>query len=323
MTPWLRPTPAGRPYQQLARTDVHRWWRPLVGLLLMTVLLVVGGLAFILGLELISFATAHTWLEFGTGEHIFANDLADLMATLGTIVVLLPAVWIVVLVVDRRGIGTLASVARRIRWRWLAWCFLPAIAYMAAVYGASFGADALGIGSNEADTGSWVGWHAFWPPLLVIALLVPFQAAAEEYVFRGWILQAVGSFTFEGRQSRVGRLLGRVFGSAWPAIILSAIPFVLGHGYTDWGPADIGAFAVATGWVVVLTGGLEAGIALHIVNNVTSMSLDAAEGDVSLVQGAVPWTDVVVDVVPLALWIALVVWLFRHTGSKRPMKRLS
>jgi len=114
-----------------------------------------------------------------------------------------------------------------------------------------------------------------------------------------------------------------VFRTPWPAILLSAIPFVAGHGYTDWGLLDIGAFAVVTGWVVVQTGGLEAGIALHIVNNAVGMALSASEGDLSLEQGSVPLHEVIVDTVPMVLWALVIVWMFRHTGSKRPMKRLS
>jgi membrane protease YdiL (CAAX protease family) len=153
----------------------------------------------------------------------------------------------------------------------------------------------------------------------MIVLLVPFQAAAEEYVFRGWLLQAIGSCTLEARS----RILAKVFGTAWPAILLSALPFMAGHAYTDWGILDVGAFAVAAGWVTVKTGGLEAAIALHVVNNLTSIGLPAAEGDLSLEQGSVPLPEVISDVVALALWALAVVWLHRHTGSRRPMKRLS
>jgi membrane protease YdiL (CAAX protease family) len=136
-------------------------------------------------------------------------------------------------------------------------------------------------------------------------------------MFRGWLLQAVGSFTAEGRR------LGRVFGTPWPAIILSSLPFVAGHAYTDWGLLDIGAFAVVTAWITVRTGGLEAGIALHVVNNMVGMALSATEGDLSLTQGSVPLPEVLGDVVPLLLWAWVIVWLFDHTGSRRPMKRLS
>jgi membrane protease YdiL (CAAX protease family) len=323
MTAWLRPAPGGRPYQQLGRTDVHRWWRPVVALVAMVVMLLAAAVGLMIAVQLMGFAATGDWLEFGTGEDILANDLANLILLLGSIIVMLPVVWAATLVIERRGIGSLSSVSGHLRWRWLLISFVPAAVYMGAVYGASTLANQVGLGSTESDGGRWVGWDAFWPPLLVIVLLVPLQAAAEEYVFRGWMVQAIGSFTFEGRSSKIARVCARVFRTAWPAVLLSAIPFVAGHGYSDWGPVDIGLFAVATGWVVILTGGLEAGIALHIVNNITSMALDASEGDVSMHQGAVPWTDVVVDTLPMLVWAVLVVWMFRQTGRSRPMKRLS
>ena len=318
MTPWLRPVPPGRPFHQLDRTDVHRWWRPVVGLVLMLVLAVAVTFVFVLGLVITVWTLTGEWLNFASsGDALFENRLANLFALLGSLAVLLPVVWFVTLVINRRWLGTLASVEGHLRWKWLLLCLVPAAAYMGLAIAASYGFDAVWPASDEG--GAWPGWHAFWPPLLVIVLLVPFQAAVEEYVFRGWLLQAIGSFTFESR----GGLLAKIFGTAWPAILCAALPFVAGHTYTDWGILDIGAFAVVAGWVTVKTGGLEAAIALHVVNNMTSMTFSAAEGDLSLAQGSVPLPDVISDVVPLVLWALVVVWMFRHTGSKRPMKRLS
>jgi hypothetical protein len=59
------------------------------------------------------------------------------------------------------------------------------------------------------------------------------------------------------------------------------------------------------------------------VNNVFGMTAAAYEGDLSLEQGSIPWTDTLTNAVPLVVWALVVVWMFRHTGSKRPMKRLS
>jgi membrane protease YdiL (CAAX protease family) len=327
MKPWLRPTPTGRPYQQLGRTDVHRWWRPIVGLLIAAGLAVVAVAGFVLAIGILAWGATGEFPRMGEGEEIFAdNDLATMIVTIGSIALLLPIVWLVVVLVERRGIGTLSSVAGHVRWRWLALCFAPAVAYMLAVLGTSYLVDFVGLSFGDAgddESGDWVGWDAFWPALLVIVALVPFQAAAEEYVFRGWLLQAIGSFTFEARHGALGRRLARIFRTPWPAVLVTSALFTAGHGYSDWGPVDVGVFALVTCWVVIVTGGLEAGIALHIVNNIVSMSLDASEGDVSLSQGAIPFSDVVVDTIPMVLWAVLVVWMFRHTGSKRPMKRLS
>jgi membrane protease YdiL (CAAX protease family) len=318
MTSWLRPVPPGRPFHQLDRTDVHRWWRPMVGFVVLLVLAMAVTFAFVLWLVVTVWMATGEWLVFASsGDAVFVNDLANLFTLLGSLAILLPLVLLVTLVINRRWIGTLASVDGHLRWRWLLLCLLPAGAYIGLAVATSYGFGAVWPSSSEE--GAWPGWDVFWPPFLVIALFVPFQAAAEEYVFRGWLLQAIGSFTLEAR----GGVLAKVFGTAWPAIILSALPFVAGHAYTDWGIVDIGAFAVAAGWVTVKTGGLEAAIALHIVNNLTSMTFSAAEGDVSLEQGSVPLPDVISDVVPLLLWALAVVWMFHHTGSKRPMKRLS
>lgn len=311
MSSWLRPLPPNRPYHQLARNDVHRWWRPLLVLLFIVVFGMGAMVALVLGMVIVVWTFTGEWLEFGSGSgtELFTNDLANLFALIASVAILLPVVLLATLLIERRPIGSLSSVQGRLRWRWLALCLLPAIAYVLASFGASV---LLGrVVPSDAETFEWIGWSDFWPALLIIVLLVPVQAAAEEYAFRGWLLQAVGSWTV------------RLGGTAWPAILISAIPFVVGHGYTDWGPVDIALFAVAIGWVVIRTGGLEAGIALHIVNNIAGMAAAASEGDLSLAQGAVPWTETLTTAIPLVAWALVVVWMFRHTGSKRPMKRLS
>lgn len=311
MSSWLRPLPPSRPYHQLARNDVHRWWRPLVALLFIAVFGMGAMLALVLGMVIVVWAFTGEWLEFGSGSgtELFTNDLANLFALIASVAILLPVVLLATLLIDRRPIGSLSSVQGRLRWRWLALCLLPAVAYVLVSIGASV--LLARVVPSDAEQVDWVGWADFWPALLIILLLVPVQAAAEEYAFRGWLLQAVGSWT------------ARLGSSAWPAILVSAVPFVVGHGYTDWGPVDIGLFAVVTGWVVIRTGGLEAGIALHVVNNIAGMSAAASEGDLSLAQGSVPWTDTLTTAIPLVVWALVVVWMFRHTGSKRPMKRLS
>lgn len=323
MTAWLRPIPAGRPYQQLGRTDVHRWWRPVLALIVAAVLSIVAGSLLVLVVMVLAWQATGTLPHLGTGEEIFRdNALASMVAMVGTIGILLPVVWFVTVGIERRGMGTLSSVAGRIRWSWLAWCFLPAIGYILAPFVTGYVADALGHGSSDKG-GDWIGWTHFWPPLVVIVLLVPFQAAAEEYIFRGWLLQAIGSFTFETHTGVIGRGLARAFRTPWPAILVSSGLFAAGHGYSDWGPVDIGAFGVLTCVVVIVTGGLEAGIALHIVNNIASMAFHASEGDVSLHQGSVSFASMVEDTLPMVLWALAIAWMFRHTGSRRPMKRLS
>ena len=95
---------------------------------------------------------------------------------------------------------------------------------------------------------------------LVILLLVPFQAAAEEYVFRGILMQSLGAWV------------------RWAplAIVLPTVLFAFGHIYDIWGLLDVAAFGLAAAWITWRTGGLEAGIVMHTVNNVVLFLLLAS-----------------------------------------------
>ena len=94
--------------------------------------------------------------------------------------------------------------------------------------------------------------------LIVIALLTPLQAAGEEYVFRGYLTQAFGSLLPWRRVSLVLAVLApggavrarpRARPGRWPVFF------------------DRFAFGVVAGILVIRTGGLEAAIAMHVLNN--------------------------------------------------------
>ncbi len=53
---------------------------------------------------------------------------------------------------------------------------------------------ALGLSLVFPADAPFVGWPAFLGVVVVALVFTVFQAAAEEYVFRGWLVQAVGSF---------------------------------------------------------------------------------------------------------------------------------
>nr|WP_269453631.1 CPBP family intramembrane glutamic endopeptidase [Pseudoclavibacter sp. 13-3] len=108
-----------------------------------------------------------------------------------------------------------------------------------------------GTASAQPSTHGWVGWPAYAVLFCMIVVLVPLQAATEELVFRGLILQTVGGWL---RQP-------------WLAAIPSIVLFTAGHGYGFWGQLSIVVFAVTTVWLAIRTGGLEASVALHVINN--------------------------------------------------------
>jgi membrane protease YdiL (CAAX protease family) len=257
-----------------------------------------------------------------SGTDLFPSDTENLAFNLVLLGVLIPLVGLVAWLIQRRPFWSVASVLNRIRWRWLLWCCLPAAGYIGLSVVMSLLVDAVfppddSIGNTD---GSWVGWAAFVVPALLILLLVPFQSAAEEFVFRGWLVQAVGAYgphTAEGR----GGVLRRIFRSPWPGIVVGGVAFVSAHGYTGWAMADVFLFALTVGWLTVRTGGLEAAIALHVLNNLFAFLLPAATGGLSGwdEQGGAPWTLLAADLPCLVFYAYAVTWLAR----RREIQRLS
>jgi membrane protease YdiL (CAAX protease family) len=296
------PAPPGTPFHRLARTSPHRWWRPLVG----TLFLLATGFAAMVAVMIVAVvaymvSTGHQ--PSGSGESFFENSTGDLAFQLATLGVLTPLVLLAVWVVQRRPAGSVASVTGRLRWKWLLVCCGLGAGFCVIAFAASYAATAVFTG-DSLTAPKWAGWSTFALPAVVIVLLVPFQSTAEEFVFRGWFVQAIAGCTLETRRGPVGRALSVVFRTPWPALVISAALFTSGHGYTGWAMLDTFLFGLLAGWLAVRTGGLEAGIALHVSNNLMAFLLPAAAGDLaaSMNQGGAPWYALLSDAVPLALY---------------------
>jgi CAAX protease family protein len=313
--PWIQAPPPGTPYHRLARTPAQRWWQAVAG----TLAIVAAGLVVVAGGLLAGTIAWYTLTgrelpvltgPTPSGDLLFSDETADLAFALGVIAVYLPIVLLAALVFQRRRPGTLSSVVGRLRWRWLLTCFGLAAATCLVSYGLSVLVS--GLVDDPGEQVEWVGWSRFAVPALVILVLVPLQSAAEEYFFRGWLLQSIAGCTLETRSGRLARRLSVMFRTPWPAIVISAIVFVFSHGYTGWGMVDVFGFAVVSGWLAVRTGGLESSIAIHVANNLVAFGFSAAAGQLDIVQGSVPWPYVFTDLLPLAGYAAAVLWLVRR-----------
>ncbi|GIF14254.1 CPBP family intramembrane glutamic endopeptidase [Actinoplanes teichomyceticus] len=290
------------PYHHLARTGGNRWWRTVAGTL---VLIVTGA---VLGLAVFLVAAVAAWLA-GRPDNVddvpSFGPLADLAVLFLTIAVFLPATLLAARWVQRRPAGTLMSVTGRLRWGWLLRCLAVAAASIVLFLLVAL---ALDPGGEQLGTdGDPVGWRPFLVSVLVLALVVPLQSAAEEVVTRGWLLQAVGSWVR----------------GPWLPIAVQAVVFAALHGWgTPWGFADLVVFGAVAGWLTVRTGGLEAAIALHVGNNLISSVLAAAFGELTVDETAadLPWRFAVVDVVLLVAYAAAVWWLAqrRHLAFAEP-----
>ncbi|GAA2883443.1 hypothetical protein GCM10010517_46640 [Streptosporangium fragile] len=295
--PRIVPAPPGSRYDQLARTRLHAWWRPVLGTVLGFAGLMLAGAAVVIAGVTVAALVGVKISD--SGDRIFTDPVLDLAVNLLSIAVVLPLVYGLAAWIQRRPPGTLSSVVGRLRWRWMGACTGVAVVTV-ALGQAAVAVTYVATGEDLDDLFGWVGWDRFLPVLVVTVVLVPFQAAAEEYAFRGWALQAFGSF----------------FRTPWPGILLGAVGFTALHAYVDWGIVDVFAFGALMGWLAVRTGGLEAAIALHVVNNVLAFGVSGADGTLeeALKQGAVPWQSLAGTAVQLGLFGVVVVALARRRG---------
>lgn len=194
-------------------------------------------------------------------------------------------------------IGDLFSVEGRLRWRWLGVMMVVAM----LVYGVVIsGALVL----EDQPTRVEFSGHAFLGIAIVLAT-VPFQASAEEVVFRGQLMQMIGSWTRW----------------AWIPVLVTTLLFVAGHGYELIGLIDVGIFGVTAAILTIRTGGLEAAMAAHIANNVVLLCADLL-GAFDSVSTEVQWVDLIPTVISSVVMIVSAELLRDRMGVRRTRDRL-
>jgi membrane protease YdiL (CAAX protease family) len=286
----------------MLRTWDYAWWKPTVGILL----LVVGGMliAPVLLLPVMAVAVA---LEGGSGPFLdrFTEALTLEDVTPASMLYLNLSLASLVLVsmgimrfVHRLRPRWLSSVLPGMRWPFFFACFgLSVLALIASVtvsYFLPHNPNDLGGEPNQL-TGTLVATG------IVILLTTPLQALGEEYAFRGYLMQAFGSLT-----------RSRVF-----ALLLTSGLFALAHGAQNF-PLffDRFAFGLMAGLTVILLGGLEAGIALHILNNLVAFAAAIFFGDLqgALQVSEVSWWQLPVTVSQNGVYLLLVLLVARRMG---------
>jgi CAAX protease family protein len=141
----------------------------------------------------------------------------------------------------------------------------------------------------------------YWVFLVVILLTSPLQAAAEEIFFRGYLLQS-----FHTLAPR----------SPWFGVVCSAALFALFHGTQNL-PLflDRFAFGVLVGVLVVRTGGLEAAIGAHVVNNLMAFSYAGLYSTIAQVKATqvIGWVDLAWDLGGFGVFTALALLIGRRS----------
>lgn len=278
-----------RTYVHQMRGPRHRWWRPFVSLGLLVALWLVVSTAISAPFFLVG--------SVDTIEEATSTWAGNLWLNL-SLAALIPATMVALWAAHRRGWGRLFSVQGRVRWGWL----FQAHALLVPLWLLYLGGTWVLSGQEVlARPEQWIGM------LVVCLLTTPLQAAGEEIAFRGGLVQAVGSWF---RSPVVAFAV---------TLLVSTVAFVAAHGSMDvWIWIDIGSLAVAACYLAWRTGGLEAGIAIHVVNNVliTLQGIILGGLDQSYVDTETSGSPLgaLTSVFVMALATALLLWAARRRG---------
>ncbi|WP_068260765.1 CPBP family intramembrane glutamic endopeptidase, partial [Janibacter limosus] len=283
-----------RSYLHQMRTTHYRWWRPLLAL--------AAGLGTFLA---ISIVLSILWLVLDpsmleTTDAAEVDPVAPVTMLIGNLMLagLIPAALVATRVGHWRPMGKIWSVAGRIRWRWLG----RATLVTTVLWGAYLAAAWVLSGEQPSARPDHWGWL-----LLITVLTTPLQAAGEEVAFRGGLMQGVGAW------------IKRPVLALVVSTVLSAATFALAHTSLDpWVLFDLAGMAAACCYLTWRTGGLEAAIVLHVVNNmviVIGLTVLGGIQDAYVTEQTTSTADTAgLSVVATAIMTAILLWLARRSG---------
>lgn len=277
------------PYHRLFRSSPQmRWWKPIPAVLLG----ILTALVFTFILSIFFFLAG---LLSDDGE-MSVKTLEQTVPIFALVIVFLPA-FILWLAVFRMPITTVFSVTKRLRWKWLRTCAAVSAAIFLVMTCINL---AL---AHQLSPSTWTPLPGVEDTLkaavisaLLLLILIPLQSFTEEFVYRGIAMQAIGTWLKH---------------PAW-AIVIQAILFAISHAYDTWALASVFLFGLALGYLTWRTGGIEAGVALHVINNVITMILQVFIDGKVVVSGSGKPLDLVIELGILFVYVAIIEWLWRR-----------
>ena len=282
--------PSGATYPLVLRGASYTWWRSALGVILAlagyvavtpAVSSAVVGIGYFIERPPISPA------EYAASGYRFERPVGMLAQNLAIAALILVSFFVVMIVHHVRP-RWLSSVQPGIRWRYLLICGAVAVIVLNAI---SLLPTLGGVSVQPQPQ-----LVAF---LAVIVLTSPLQAAAEEYLFRGYLLQALGSLV----------------ATPWFGVVVSSVLFAFFHGGQNL-PLFLNrlAFGLLAAVLVLKTGGLEAGIAAHIVNNISAYTAAAFTTSIASLRGVdeITWAASALNIAGFALFTAAAILLARR-----------
>ncbi|WP_244304793.1 CPBP family intramembrane glutamic endopeptidase [Leucobacter viscericola] len=306
-------------YHRLLRgAQGYKWWKPLL------VVLIAAGIYIVLSIiiSVIWFAimaVGNPDLFTSSDATAMSQTLVDQLAldtqnplsvfmNLLTIALMIPSVILAMLVMGMRPVGRVWSVATRIRWgalgRFTGIAVLGVVVMnvtgtlLEMLFSLAVPVEAVAPAVSKDFDG-----NAALLSFVFVLILVPIQATAEEVVFRGLFMQVLGSW----------------LKNPWFAILIPTVAFAGAHIYDMWGLAAVGFMGLTAAWLTWRTGGLEAAIAIHVINNIAAFGVMASGigGSTAQTESAGGPGSLIGEVIGLSLFTWLVVRSFKKRGYGR------
>ena len=216
----------------------YRWYKPILVFIVTFIIMFILGVLTVAAFYLIvgpDFVAS----VFKGGYEAFISPLAIFFSDL-LIIIFIPSLYLASKVVNDRPFSSYSSS----RGGWNFKLYFKALVIPVILYIIILAIDSAIKGPAGASNFS----IAF---LVLLFISIPLQCIAEEYIFRGFFMQTLGSW----------------FNIPLLAIILQAIIFAFGHGYNSIGVFETFVFGLGCGFLAWKTNGLEVSSAIHSANN--------------------------------------------------------
>lgn len=267
------------------RFNSYRWYKPiLVGVLtaIFAMVVVIGAIFASIALGFLSDVKS---LLLQTGyDNMDVSSVGGILLNLGGLAVFIPALWLAAKIVRDRPFSSYSSSRGGWNWKLFGKCLLIAIV--------TVGIPA--VISNLMEPGDGVNRLTVFT-FLLLTVMGPLQCIAEEYLFRAFFLQTLGSW----------------FKIPIVAIVVSAVIFAAGHPYSMAGVLSVLASGLIWGFTAKISRGLEASSAAHIANNMATFYM-MGFGMVNLTAD-VRVTDMIFSIAADFLYLIVIIILTRKT----------
>ena len=258
--------------------ESYKWYKPL----LVLILFIIFYLTFIfLETVVVGLLAGTQSLKLIDGGYDTLNVGIAGFATFLSLVLAIPSLYLTSKIVHDRPFSSYAS--SRGGWNWkiyfksLAVSFVIYFVYLFIM----FLTGQLTSGVNQ--------FTLLW--FIIFLIVIPIQTIAEEYIFRGFLLQTLGAW----------------FKIPAVAIIIQAVLFALLHAYNLNGVVLIFVSGIMFGFITWRTNGIEASSALHSVNNLFSFYMVGF--GLSKISSNVSISDMVISIVVTVVSTLLVYYI--------------